>query len=138
MKHHPPEGAVSRARDLRKRMTDAERKLWRMLKEHFRDWHFRKQVPLRHFIADFASHKAKLVVEVDGGQHDPSVDLPRTRAIQDEGYRLLRFWNNDVLGNPDGVWTMIDAALRDGHPTPSPSPSRGGGNLERLHQRERK
>jgi very-short-patch-repair endonuclease len=126
MKHHPPPGAVSRARRLRKEMTEAERQLWRMLREHFHDWHFRKQVPLRHYIADFASHRAKLVIEVDGGQHEASADLPRTQAIQDEGYRVLRFWNNEVLGNPDGVWTMIDAALRDRHPTPNPSPSRGG------------
>jgi len=118
-------------------MTDAERKLWRMLKESFDDWHFRKQVPLRHFIADFASHRAKLVIEVDGGQHDASVDLPRTRVIEDEGYRVIRFWNNEVLGNPDGVWAMIDAALHDRHPTPSPSPSRGGGQQKRPpHQGE--
>ena len=118
-------------------MTDAERALWRMLKYSFEDWHFRKQVPLRHFIADFASHRAKLVIEVDGGQHEPSTDLPRTEAIQDEGYRVLRFWNNEVLGNPDGVWMVIDATLRSVHPTPDPSPSRGGGSLERRpHQGE--
>jgi very-short-patch-repair endonuclease len=126
MKHHPPPGAIQRARRLRKEMTDAERKLWRMLKEHFHDWHFRKQVPLRHFIADFASHRAKLVIEIDGGQHDAAADLPRTRVIEDEGYRVIRFWNNEVLGNADGVFTMIEAALRDRHPASSPSPSRGG------------
>ena len=126
MKHHPPSGAVNRARRLRKQMTDAERKLWRMLKEHFHDWHFRKQVPLRHFIADFASHRAKLVIEVDGGQHDAATEMPRTRVIEDEGYRVIRFWNNEVLGNPDGVFTMIDAALRDRHPTPT-APHQGEG-----------
>jgi len=109
-------------------MTDAERAVWRMLKEHFPDWHFRKQVPLRNFIADFASHRAKLVIEVDGGQHDPGADLLRTRVIEDEGYQVLRFWNNELLGNPDGVWALIDAALHDRHPTPNPSPSRGEGN----------
>jgi len=97
-----------------------------MLKEHFHDWHFRKQVPLRHFIADFASHRAKLVIEVDGGQHDAATDLPRTRVIEDEGYCLIRFWNNEVLGNPDGVFTMIDGVLRDRHPTPTP-PHQGEG-----------
>ena len=107
-------------------MTDAERALWRMLSESFRDHHFRRQVPIRHFITDFASHRAKLVIEVDGGQHDPSMDLPRTEVIQGEGYRVLRFWNNEVLGNPDGVWTMIDAALRDRHPHPT-LPHQGGG-----------
>src|SRR5689334_25088859 len=126
MKHHPPPAAIRRARRLRKEMTDPERKLWRMLKEHFGDWHFRKQVPLRHFIADFASHRAKLVIEVDGGQHQAGKDEPRTRVIEDEGYRILRFWNNEVLGNPDGVWTMIDGALRGRHPTPTP-PHQGEG-----------
>lgn len=97
-----------------------------MLWESFQDHHFRRQVPIRHFIADFASHRAKLVIEVDGGQHSEAADAARTRVIHQEGYRVLRFWNNEVLGNPDGVWTVIDAALRDRHPTPSPSPSRGG------------
>jgi very-short-patch-repair endonuclease len=107
-------------------MTDAERNLWRILKQSFGDWHFRKQVPLRHFVVDFASHRAKLVIEVDGGQHETAQDLPRTRVIEGEGYRVLRFWNNEVLGNPDGVWTMIDTALRDRHPT-SPPPHQGEG-----------
>ncbi len=100
-----------------------------MLREGFREWHFRKQVPLRHFIADFASHRAKLVIEVDGGQHNEAVDAARTDVIRDEGYRVLRFWNNEVLGNPDGVWTVIDAALRDRHPTPAP-PHQGEGKTE--------
>jgi len=126
MKHHPPPGAVRRARRLRSEMTNAERKLWRILRESFAEHHFRRQVPLRHFIADFASHRAKLVIEVDGGQHDSATDLPRTRVIQDEGYRVLRFWNDEVLGNPDGVWTLIDAALHGRHPTPAP-PHQGEG-----------
>jgi very-short-patch-repair endonuclease len=126
MKHHPPPRAVERARRLRSEMTNAERKLWRILRESFAEHHFRRQVPIRHFIADFASHRAKLVIEVDGGQHDSATDLPRTQVIQDEGYRVLRFWNNEVLANPDGVWTMIEAALRDRHPYPT-LPHRGGG-----------
>lgn len=97
-----------------------------MLRESFGEWHFRKQVRLRHFIADFASHRGKLVIEVDGGQHDVAKDSPRTQVIQDEGYRVLRFWNHEVLGNPDGVWTVIDVALTDRHPTPTP-PHRGEG-----------
>jgi len=88
-------------------MTDAERRLWRLLKESFSDWHFRKQVPLSHFIADFASHRAKLVIEVDGGQHGVAKDLPRTRVIEREGYRVLRFWNNEVLENTEGVLAII-------------------------------
>ena len=107
-------------------MTDAERKLWRMLREHFGDWHFRRQVPIRHFIVDFASHRAKVIVEVDGGQHSAEDDASRTAILEAEGYRVIRFWNNEALGNPDGVWTTIRDALRDRHPTPTP-PHQGEG-----------
>jgi BirA family biotin operon repressor/biotin-[acetyl-CoA-carboxylase] ligase len=107
-------------------MTDAERAVWRMLKLSFRGYHFRKQVPIRHCIADFASHRAKLVIEVDGGQHNSDADADRTKIIEAEGYRVLRFWNNDVLGNPDGVWAVIDGALRERHPAPTP-PHQGEG-----------
>ncbi|MGH6784357.1 MAG: endonuclease domain-containing protein, partial [Sphingomicrobium sp.] len=86
MKHHPPEGAVRRARRLRRDMTDAERVLWRLLREGFPDWYFRRQVPIRHFIADFASHRAKLVIEVDGGQHETQTDAARSTVIESEGY----------------------------------------------------
>ena len=91
-------------------MTKAEKALWRLLRESFPGWHFRKQVPIRHYIADFASHSAKLVIEVDGGQHATENDAPRSAIIEAEGYRVIRFWNNEVLGNPDGVWSVIDGA----------------------------
>ena len=107
-------------------MTNTERALWRILREGFSDWHFRCQVPVRHFIADFASHRAKLIIEVDGGQHDTEADAPRTAVLNEEGYRVIRFWNNEVLGNPDGVWTIINAALPDHHPHPT-LPHQGGG-----------
>ena len=126
VKHHPPTGAVQRARRLRRDMTDAGRVMWRILREAFPDWHFRRQIPIRSFIADFASHRAKLIIKVDGGQHNPEVDAERTKIIEGEGYRVLRFWNNEVLGNPDGVWDEIDRALRRRHPTPTP-PHQGEG-----------
>ncbi len=107
-------------------MTDAERALWRLLRESFRNAHFRRQVPIRHFIVDFASHRAKLVIEVDGGQHGPDLDGERTSIIEAEGYRVLRFWNHEVLGSPDGIWTIVDAALHDRHPTLTP-PHQGEG-----------
>jgi very-short-patch-repair endonuclease len=107
-------------------MTDAERAMWRLLREAFPDWHFRRQVPIRCFIVDFASHRAKLVIEVDGGQHAAEADAPRSATIEEEGYRVIRFWNHEVLGNREGVWTMIDAALREHHPHPT-LPHRGGG-----------
>jgi len=69
MKKHPPPLAIERARAMRKAPTDAEQAMWRLLREHFADWRFRRQVPLGYAIADFASHRARLVIEVDGGQH---------------------------------------------------------------------
>ncbi|MFN2473475.1 MAG: endonuclease domain-containing protein [Sphingomicrobium sp.] len=107
-------------------MTDAERAVWRLLRENFPEAHFRRQVPIRQYIADFASHRAKLVIEVDGGQHCPEVDAARTVTIEEDGYRVLRFWNHEVLGNAEGVWTIIDGVLRHRHPTPTP-PHQGEG-----------
>ena len=101
-------------------MTDAEHVLWGALREALPARHWRKQVPLGPYIADFCSHGAKLIIEVDGGQHAMATarDAARTSFLEAEGYRVLRFWNNDVLGNADGVLEAITAAL-------SPSPSRG-------------
>ena len=101
-------------------MTEAEKAMWRLLRESFPEWRFRKQVPMRHFIADFTSHRAKLIIEVDGGQHATDVDAARSGIIEAEGYRVIRFWNDEVLGNPEGVWCAIDAALLGPHPTPTP------------------
>ena len=90
-------------------MTEAERVLWRALRSALPGHHWRKQVPLGPYFADFASHSAKLVIEVDGGQHASSVgsDTERTDFLAGEGYRVLRFWNNDVLSNTDGVLERV-------------------------------
>ena len=100
--------------------------MWFLLRECFPEARFRNQVPIRHFIADFASHRAKLVIAVDGAQHGTPADMARTAIIQAEGYRALRFWNNDVLGNREGVAILIDLALREHHPHPT-LPHQGGG-----------
>ena len=101
--------------------------MWDLLRLAFPDLHFRKQVPLRHFIVDFASHRAKLIIEVDGGQHALSTtDADRTLVLEAEGYRVLRFWNNEVLGNPDGVHSVIAAALHEHHPHPASPIKREG------------
>jgi len=107
-------------------MTDAERAIWRLLRESFPEARFRRQAPIRSFIADFASHRVRLVIEVDGGQHSEEKDARRTRLIEAEGYRVLRFWNSDVLRNPDGVWTVINRALLERHPHLA-SPIKGEG-----------
>ena len=109
-KHSPPRN-ILRARRLRREMTDAERAMWRLLRELAPAARWRRQVPLRHFIVDFASHRTKLVVEVDGGQHSEETDAARTAMIEAEGYRVLRFWNNDVLGNAEGCARVLATAL---------------------------
>lgn len=121
-----PVGATRKARYLRRNPTDAEKQMWRLLRENFPEVHFRRQVPIRSFFADFASHKAKLVIEVDGGQHCDEHDADRTRLIEAEGYRVVRFWNHDVLGNEAGVTAAIAGALRLLSPHPSP-PHQGEG-----------
>jgi very-short-patch-repair endonuclease len=119
---HLERSTVARARTLRHEMTGAERVLWNGLRECFRPAHFRHQVPFGPYYADFASHGARLVIEVDGGQHGEALDYDaaRTRFMEGEGYRVLRFWNNEVLENLDGVLTAIASAL------PSPLVGEGG------------
>ena len=102
-----------RARALRARMTDAERKLWFALRDRrFAGFKFRRQVPIDRFIADFVCFEARLVVEVDGGQHAGSLqDRWRDRWFAANGYRVVRFWNNEVLSNLEGVLTVLSAEL---------------------------
>ena|SRR5882724_2165595 len=104
---------VVRARRLRSNMTDAERKLWFALRDRrFTNFKFRRQVPVGPFIADFLCYDARLVIEVDGGQHAESVrDSRRDQWLAANNFRVLRFWNNDVLMNIEGVLTLILDAL---------------------------
>jgi very-short-patch-repair endonuclease len=128
MKKQPSEGAHERARTLRRTMTEAEKKLWQILRSRQTEgYRFRRQVPMGRFIADFACHEARLIVEIDGGQHDPSSEpeAHRTLFLKSEGYRVVRFWNNEVLENPGGVHATIAEHLRRLHPHPNPPPSRG-------------
>ena len=117
------------AREMRASPTDAERKLWWHLRHRLpvEATHFRRQVRLGRYIVDFASHRARLVVEVDGGQHAERTaqDMERTRFIESHGYRVLRYWNNDVLANINGVLEDILSAITT-TPTPNPSPQGGG------------
>lgn len=111
--HRQPSGTVSRARQLRRDATEAERVLWLALRENFPAARFRRQVPIGPYYADFLSFRAKLVIEVDGGQHDlqSEYDAARTRFIEAQGYRVIRFWNSDVLPDPEGVVNEISLAL---------------------------
>jgi len=104
---------VRRARALRSRMTNAERKLWYALRDRrFQSFKFRRQVPIGRFIADFICFEARLVIEVDGSQHADSLrDRYRDRWFGANGFRVLRFWNNDVLSNLEGVVTVLADTL---------------------------
>ena len=115
---------LERARRLRCDMTDAERLLWSRLRSRQLGVKFRRQMWLKGFIADFAAPEAKLVVELDGGQHDRdrAKDRRRTAALAEEGYCVLRFWNTEGFENLDGVLEVI--ALRV--PSPSHRPAAGG------------
>jgi very-short-patch-repair endonuclease len=117
------------AREMRGAPTQAERKLWWHLRHRLAapGTLFRRQVRIDRYLADFACHAHRIVVEVDGGQHGArsAADEERNRAIEANGYRVLRFWNNDVLKNIDGVLEVIQSAIST-TPTPSPSPQGGG------------
>jgi very-short-patch-repair endonuclease len=114
---------------MRKELTEAEAKMWLHLHRRLSPagTHFRRQVQIGRYIADFVSHGAKLIIEVDGGQHatDVTPDLERTKLFETHGYRVLRYWNNEVLANIDGVLEDIQRALAS-TPTPDPSPQGGG------------
>jgi very-short-patch-repair endonuclease len=127
---------LARAIRLRAEMTEAEKKLWRYLRGRQLDSRqFRKQVEIDDYVVDFCCLKARLVIEVDGGQHNARAaqDEARTRYLNAQGYRVIRFWNNEVLQNIDGVLQEIVRALqlprlRDvSHPHPNPPPIRGRG-----------
>jgi very-short-patch-repair endonuclease len=105
------------AKRLRANMTDAERLLWSKLRRHQMHGHmFRTQASIGPYIVDFACLSIRLVIEVDGGQHniDQARDERRTRWLESQGYRVLRFWNNDVLRNIDGVLEVIWLATKPG------------------------
>jgi very-short-patch-repair endonuclease len=100
------------ARNLRRRSTDAEIRLWHHLRSRqLEGAKFVRQFPIGPHIADFACRDAHLAIELDGGQHSPEVDAPRTQVIEAFGYRIIRFWNNDVLASTQGVLEAIRLEL---------------------------
>ena len=104
---------TNRARDLRRDQTDAERKLWNRIRSRSIDGcKFVRQEPIGPYFVDFVCRERRLIIELDGGQHAESKkDAIRDQWLVDHRYRVLRFWNNDVLSNIDGVLETIAAAL---------------------------
>ena len=119
------------ARRLRIYTTPQERRLWGKLRELNRvlGTHFRRQAPIGRFIADFAEYGRRLVIEVDGGQHGGARDQVRDGWLKGQGFEVLRFWNNEVYGNIEGVMRVVLDAIEafDAAPPPQPSPSGGEG-----------
>ncbi len=108
-----PASTVARSRELRNSAGPAERALWNALRHAFPLARFRRQTPIGPYHADFCSHGAKLIVEADDATHAERRDRDeaRTRFLGGEGYRVIRFWNNDVMGNVEGVIAAIADAL---------------------------
>ena len=118
-----------RAEELRKQMTEAEKIVWKMVRQHRQDgFYFRRQHPVGGFILDFCCTSAKLCIEVDGGIHDEQRerDAERTAWLEAAGYRVLRFRNEEVLEAPPLAARRIREALKAApaaQPTPAPHPS---------------
>jgi len=119
---------TARAQELRRNLTRAEARLCKHLsRRQLGGWKFSRQMPVGPYICDFMCREARLVVELDGGQHDERAaqDAARTKTIEAEGYRVIRFWNSDVLGNVEGVLEAVLGALQ-ACPPPTPSRKREG------------
>ncbi len=116
---------TERAKDLRKSSTDAERFLWKLLRtKQVEGLKFRRQQPIGKYIADFVCFEKSLIIEVDGGQHSTDKDADRDSWLISQGFKVLRFWNHDVLLNIEGVVEMIRESCLP-HP-PLPPPIKGG------------
>jgi very-short-patch-repair endonuclease len=121
-----------RARKLRGNTTDAEQALWRELRRSRLGWRFRRQFPVTPYVVDFACLEARLIVEADGGQHArPGDHDRRDGALRAKGWRVLRFWNDEILANRPGVLQTIAEALGpwpSRYPHPDPPPPAGEGD----------
>jgi very-short-patch-repair endonuclease len=126
------------AKHSRSHPTDAEHRLWQLLRaKRLAGWKFRRQPPIGRYRPDFVCHRAKLIVEADGGQHGHDRDGDRDAWLRGEGFRILRLWNNDILNDEEGVLRAILSALEASAaassriartPLPNPSPTRGEGS----------
>ena len=128
---------------MRRQPTDAERALWHLLRAHrFASTKWKRQQPIGRYIVDFVCFEQRLIIEADGGQHaGSSYDHVRDAWLSSQGFTLLRFWNDDILNNAEGVATAILAALNGGEagiepappPPPLPGPPPQGGRESMEH-----
>jgi len=117
----------NRAKAMRSEPTEAEHRLWQILRaKRLAGFKFKRQLPIDHYIVDFVCLRERLIVEADGGQHSGSVgDKRRDAYLKSQGFRVLRFWNNEIFENEEGVLTSILSALQSPLPNPSPAEGRG-------------
>ena len=114
-------------------MTPQERKLWTIIRnKQFFGYRFRRQFPIGQYIVDFICREKKIIIEIDGGQHNEKqnieYDNKRTEYLNSEGYQVVRFWNNEIDGNIGGVYERLKLVFEVDNATPSqPSPSGEGG-----------
>ena len=100
------------ARKLRREMTDAERVLWSHLRGGQMGVKFTRQFPVGGHVVDFACRSLRIVIECDGGQHSVEADAARSAALEAHGYRVIRFWNHEIMSNTDGVLETIATEIR--------------------------
>lgn len=124
---------IEKSRQLRKNMTSQERKLWNIIRERrFFGYRFRRQFPISSYIVDFVCREKRIIIEIDGGQHNEiqniEYDNKRTEFLKSEGFQVIRFWNNDVDNNMDGIYERLKEVFKidDKITPPKPSPSREG------------
>jgi very-short-patch-repair endonuclease len=116
MKDYASPKQIARARDLRISSTDVEKKLWHRLRDRqLLGCKFRRQQPFKNYFLDFVCEEQKLVIELDGGQHNEAANLRRdavrTASLEEAGWKVLRFWNNEVNENIEGVLEVVAQAL---------------------------
>ncbi|MDR6843293.1 endonuclease domain-containing protein [Pseudoxanthomonas sacheonensis] len=127
-----PTTTLENSRRLRREMTDAERKLWSLLRAgQLEGLKFRRQHPIPPYVADFCCIEKKLIVELDGSKHNAQSDGSRSRALQSQGWRIVRFWDHDALLSAAAVVEAIWNAACEPYPHPNPSPD-GRGALSKA------